>query len=135
MAKKNKIFSGQTLSDKERKQIEEQLKRSRERDIKAQKESNARRKKRNEAARIKRTGKRLDKIRPYVGGATEGREAHERYKAIMDNIRKSDRDDVRGMDYNDVFVAADALIDDTTDYWSAEEFEDYIMKYLSALLD
>ena len=53
----------------------------------------------------------------------------------MDKIRKIDRDDVRGMDYNDVFVAADALIDDTTDYWTADEFEDYIIKYLSALLD
>jgi len=125
---KNRIFSGQTLSDKERRDIEEQLKRSRERDIKAQKESNERRKQR-------RVRTRTNKIRQYVGGATEGREAHERYKAIMDNIRKVDRDEVRGMDYNDVFVAADALIDDTTDYWSAEEFEEYIMKYLSALLD
>lgn len=131
MAKKSQkshIFSGQTLSDEERREIEEQLKKARARDIKAQKESNERRKQR-------RVNTRLNKIRPYVGGATEGREAHDRYKAIMENIRKSDRDLVRGMDYNDVFVAADALIDDTTDYWSAEEFEDYIMKYLSALLD
>ena len=126
--KKNRIFSGQTLSDKERREIEEQLKRSRERDIAAQKESNERRKQR-------RVRTRTNKSRQYVGGATEGREAHDRYKAIMDNIRKEDRDDVRGMDYNDVFVAADALLDDTTDYWSAEEFEEYIMKYLSALLD
>ena len=125
---KNRIFSGQTLSDKERREIEEQLKRSRERDIKAQQESNERRKQR-------KVRTRTNKIRQYVGGATEGREAHDRYKAIMDNIRKQDRDDVRGMDYNDVFVAADALLDDTTDYWTAEEFEEYIMKYLSALLD
>lgn len=125
---KNRIFSGQTLSDKERQAIEEQLKRSRERDIKAQQESNERRKQRKVRTRI-------NKIRPYVGGATEGREAHDRYKAIMDNIRKEDRSEVRGMDYNDVFVAADALIDDTTDYWTADEFEEYIMKYLSALLD
>lgn len=125
---KNRIFSGQTLSDTEIREIEEQLKRSRERDIKAQKESNERRKQR-------RVNTRLNKIRPYVGGATDGMAAHDRYKAIMDNIRKEDRSEVRGMDYNDVFVAADALIDDTTDYWSAEEFEDYIMKYLSALLD
>ena len=125
---KNRRFSGQTLSDKERQEIEEQLKRSRERDIKAQKESNERRKQR-------RVNTRLNKIRQYVGGATEGREAHDRYKAIMENIRKVDRDAVRGMDYNDVFVAADALLDDTTDYWTADEFEEYIMKYLSALLD
>lgn len=125
---KNRIFSGQTLSDKERQEIEEQLKKARARDIKAQQESNERRKQRKVRTRI-------NKIRPYVGGATEGKEAHDRYKAIMDNIRKEDRDDVRGMDYNDVFVAADALIDDTTDYWTADEFEEYIMKYLSALLD
>ena len=125
---KNRLFSGQPLSDKERREIEEQLKRSRERDIAAMKESNKRRKQRSARTR-------LNKLRPYVGGATEGREAHDRYKAIMDNIRKQDREEVRGFDYNDVFVAADALIDDTTDYWSAEEFEEYIMKYLSALLD
>lgn len=130
-----RIFSGQTLSDKERREIEEQLKRSRERDIKAQQESNERRKKRNENTRIKRTRKRLDKIRAHVGGATTGRDAHERYKAIMDNIRKSDRDLVRGMDYNDVFIAADALIDTADDYWTADEIETYIMDYLSALLD
>lgn len=125
---KNRLFSGQPLSDKERREIEEQLKRSRERDIAAMKESNKRRKQRSARTR-------LNKLRPYVGGATEGREAHDRYKAIMDNIRKQDREEVRGFDYNDVFVAADALIDDTTDYWSAEEFEEYIMKYLNALLD
>lgn len=123
-----RIFSGKTLSESERKAIEEQLKRSRARDIKAQQESNERRKQR-------KVRTRLNKIRPYVGGATEGMEAHDRYKAIMDNIRKEDRSEVRDMDYNDVFVAADALIDDTTDYWSAEEFEEYIMKYLNALLD
>ena len=123
-----KIFSGQKLNESTRKRIEEQLQKSRERDIKAMEETNERRKQR-------KVRTRLNKIRPYVGGATEGREAHDRYKAIMDNIRKQDRSEVRGMDYNDVFVAADALIDDTTDYWSAEEFEEYIMKYLSALLD
>lgn len=122
------IFSGQKLNESTRKRIEEQLQKSRERDIKAMEETNERRKQR-------KVRTRLNKIRPYVGGATEGREAHDRYKAIMDNIRKQDRDDVRGMDYNDVFVAADALLDDTTDYWTADEFEEYIMKYLSALLD
>lgn len=125
---KNRIFSGQTLSDAERREIEAQLKKARARDIKAQQESNERRKQR-------KVRTRLNKIRQYVGGATEGREAHDRYKAIMDNVRKKDRDDVRGMDYDDVFVAADALLDDTTDYWTADEIEAYIMKYLSALLD
>lgn len=120
---KNSIFSGQKLSDQERKKIEEQLKRSRERDIKAMEESNKRRKKRNARPRLK-------KIKQYVGGAREGKEAHERYKAIMDNVFKNDRDEVRGMDYEDVFDAADALVEDATGYWSAEELENYIMEYL-----
>ena len=123
MAKKNKLFSGQTLSDKERRQIEEQLKKSRARDIAAMQKSNE--------ARMKRTvRKRTNKIKKYVGGARTGTEAHDRYKAIMDNVRKSDRDEVRGMDYEDVFTAADALVDDATGYWTAEELEDYIMEYL-----
>lgn len=125
---KNRIFSGQTLSDKERKQIEEQLKKSRERDIKAMQESDTKRKKRQ-------VRRRTNKIRQYIGGATTGTEAHERYKAIMDNILKSERDEVRGMDYEDVFVAADAMVEDATGYWTAEEFENYIMEYLSGSID
>lgn len=124
----NRIFSGQTLSDKERKQIEEQLKKSRERDIRAMQESDTKRKKRQ-------VRRRTNKIRQYVGGAREGTEAHERYKAIMDNILKSERDEVRGMDYEDVFTAADAMVDDATGYWTAEEFENYIMEYLSGSID
>ena len=124
----NRIFSGQTLSDKERQQIEEQLKKSRERDIKAMKESDIRRKKRQ-------VRRRTNKIRQYIGGATTGTEAHDRYSAIMDNILKSERDEVRGMDYEDVFTAADAMVDDATGYWTAEEFENYIMEYLSASID
>ena len=123
MPKKNSLFSGQKLSDQERKKIEEQLKKSRERDIKAMEESNKRRKKRNAKPR-------LTKIKQYVGGARSGTEAHERYKAIMENVFKYDRDEVRGMDYEDVFDAADALVEDATGYWSAEELENYIMEYL-----
>ena len=120
---KNRLFSGKSLSDKERKQIEEQLKKSRERDIRAMEESNKRRKKRNAKPRLK-------KIKQYVGGAREGTEAHDRYKAIMDNVFKHERDEVRGMDYEDVFTAADALVEDATGYWTAEDFENYIMEYL-----
>ena len=126
--KKNRIFSGQTLSDKERKQIEEQLKKSRERDIKAMQESDKKRKKRQ-------VRRRTNKIRQYVGGATTGTEAHDRYTAIMDNVLKSERDEVRGMDYEDVFVAADSMVDDATGYWTAEDFENYIMEYLSGGID
>lgn len=125
---KNSIFSGQRLSDRERKQIEEQLKKSRERDIRAMQESDTKRKKRQ-------VRRRTNKIRQYVGGAREGTEAHERYKAIMDNVFKSERDEVRGMDYEDVFTAADAMVEDATGYWTAEEFENYIMEYLSGSID
>lgn len=66
-------------------------------------------------------------IKQYVGGAKEGIEAHDRYKAIMDNVKKSDRDEVRGMDYDDVFEAADALVDEAKDMWTAEDLENYII--------
>lgn len=123
MAKKNRIFSGEKLSDKELKQIEEQLKKSRARDIAAMQKTNE--------ARMKWTvRKRTNKIKKYVGGARTGTEAHDRYKAIMDNVKKSDRDEVRGMDYEDVFTAADALVEEATGYWTAEDLEDYIMEYL-----
>lgn len=125
---KNRIFSGEKLSEKELSKIQEQLKKSRERDIKAMKESDTKRKKRQ----IRR---RTNKIRQYVGGATTGAEAHDRYSAIMDNILKSERDEVRGMDYDDVFVAADAMVDDATGYWTAEDFENYIIDYLSGGID
>lgn len=120
---KNSIFSGARLSDAERASIEKQLAQSRARDIEAMQKSNE--------ARLKRgVRKRTNKIKKYVGGARTGTEAHDRYKAIMDNVRKADRDEVRGMDYEDVFTAADALVDDATGYWTAEELENYIMEYL-----
>lgn len=125
MAKKNSIFSGDPLSEKERKQIEQQLAKSRARDIAAMQKTNETRMKRG-------VRKRTNKIKKYVGGARTGTEAHDRYKAIMDNVKKSDRDEVRGMDYEDVFTAADALVDDATGYWTAEELENYIMEYLDA---
>ena len=120
---KNSIFSGARLSDSERASIEKQLAQSRARDIAAMQKTNE--------ARLKRgVRKRTNKIKKYVGGARTGTEAHDRYKAIMDNVRKADRDEVRGMDYEDVFTAADALVDDATGYWTAEELENYIMEYL-----
>ena len=122
---KNRIFSGETLSEKERKQIEQQLAKSRIRDIAAMQKTDELRKKRG-------VRKRTNRIKKYVGGARTGTEAHDRYKAIMDNVKKSDRDEVRGMDYEDVFTAADALVDDATGYWTAEELENYIMEYLDA---
>ena len=120
---KNSIFSGARLSDSERASIEKQLAQSRARDIASMQKSNETRLKRG-------VRKRTNKIKKYVGGARTGTEAHDRYKAIMDNVRKADRDEVRGMDYEDVFTAADALVDDATGYWTAEELENYIMEYL-----
>ena len=117
---KNKIFSGKKLTTEQLEQIERQLAKSSERDIKAMRETNKRRSKR-------RAKPRLNKIKQYVGGARTGSEAHDRYKAIMDNIRKSDRDEVRGMDYEDVFDAADALVDGATDYWTADDLQNYII--------
>lgn len=118
-----KIFSGARLSDTERKQIEQQLAKSRVRDIAAMQKTNE--------SRLKRqVRKRTNKIKKYVGGARTGADAHDRYKAIMDNVRKADRDEVRGMDYEDVFTAADALVEEATGYWTAEELENYIMEYL-----
>lgn len=120
---KNSIFSGARLSDAERASIEKQLAQSRERDIASMQKSNELRLKRG-------VRKRTNKIKKYVGGARTGTDAHDRYKAIMDNVRKADRDEVRGMDYEDVFTAADALVEEATGYWTAEELENYIMEYL-----
>lgn len=120
---KNKIFSGKKLTTGQLEQIERQLAQSSKRDIEAMRETNKRRSKR-------RAKPRLNKIKQYVGGARTGSEAHDRYKAIMENVLKSDRDEVRGMDYEDVFTAADALVDEATGYWTAEELEEYIIAYL-----
>lgn len=76
--------------------------------------------------------RRKNRIREYsAGDIRKGTEAHDRYKAIMDNVRKSDRDDVRGMDYDDVFDAADELVDDARGMWTAKELEDYTINKIN----
>ena len=87
---KNSIFSGQKLSDKELKKIEEQLKKSRERDIKAMEETNKRREKRSEKSR----GRRITKLYKGEGfsGVKKGREAEDKWilmkKALSKNVYK-----------------------------------------------
>lgn len=75
--------------------------------------------------------RRKNKIKEYVGGAKKGTEAHDRYKAIMDNVKKADRDEVRGMDYDDVFDAADELVDDARGMWTAEELEEHTINKIN----
>lgn len=89
------------------------------------------------------SARRRRKIKKYKGAEKKWKKiedrskekdmvSHERYKAIMDNIRKEDREEVRGMDYEDVFDAADALIDEEeTGYWTADQLEDFIINYLN----
>lgn len=79
-----------------------------------------------------RKGKALERRKKAIkqydkGEPNDGLDAHDKYKAIMDNVVKADRDEVRGMDYDDVFDAADALVDEARDMWTAEELEEYVM--------
>lgn len=103
MAKKNRIFSGLDQQGKPK-----------------QKEEKFVSKYYSTTARKFRKRKR--KIKSYLGGATSGTEAHDRFKAIMDNFNEGDRDEIRGLLSDDIFEAADDLIEDTTGYWTKDEF-------------
>lgn len=104
------IFSGKTLSAKERQAIEEQLKRSRERDIAAQKESNRLRNKRNQ----RRQGKRYtDKYRTEgVSGVKKGKDAEEKWIMLKKALGKEAYDAIY-TEYGsgDVIDAADYIAD------------------------
>lgn len=67
-------------------------------------------------------GQRLLDIKNQVG------DAHERFKRIMDNIRSEDRDQVREMDSDDVFDAADNFVDNTEGLWTEEQFNDWVKR-------
>lgn len=71
--------------------------------------------------RIKRIGK---------SGGHRKKSGMRKYRDIMDQIRNGDRDDVRGMKSDDVFLAAEQLVADgkTGKLWSAKDFQDAIMK-------
>ena len=104
------ILSGKNLSDKERKAIEEQLKRSRERDIAAQKESNKRRKGRNQRRQGQRyTGKYKTE---GVSGVKTGKEAEEKWIMLKKALGKEAYDAIY-TDYGsgDVIDAADYIAD------------------------
>ena len=102
------IFSGKTLSAKERQAIEEQLKRSRERDIAAQKESNERRKGRNQRRQGQRyTGRYQTE---GVSGVKKGKEAEEKWIMLKKALGKEAYDAIY-TDYGsgDVIDAADYI--------------------------
>lgn len=107
---KNSIFSGQKLSEKERKNIEEQLKRSRERDIKAMEESNKRRERRSEKSR----GRRFTNLykQSNFSSAKEGKEAHDKYTMIMDALKKNQREEFKEEmnSSGDILEAADYIV-------------------------
>lgn len=108
MPKKNSLFSGQKLSERQRKQIEEQLKRSRERDIAAMQESNLRREKRTEKSR----GRRITNLYQGKGfsNAKGGKEAEDKWilmkKALSKNVYKELDDDYES---GDILAAVDYI--------------------------
>lgn len=108
MPKKNSLFSGQKLSDRERQKIEEQLKKSRERDIKAMEETNKRREKRSEKSR----GRRITNLYQGKGfsNAKGGKEAEDKWilmkKALSKNIYKELDEEYQS---GDILPAADYI--------------------------
>lgn len=71
--------------------------------------------------------KRRAKIKELQGPRT-GTAAHDWFSSIMDNVAVSDRDEVRGFDYEDVFDAAEELVDKPqAGYWTAEQLENWII--------
>lgn len=104
------IFSGKKLSEKERKRIEEQLKRSRERDIRAMQESDERRKSRTSKARGRRFTNRYRE--EGFSGAKGGKEAEDKWilmkKALEKEVYKElDEEYTSG----DILEAADYIAD------------------------
>lgn len=111
MAKK-RIFSGEKLSEKERKRIEEQLKKSRERDIRSMKESEERRKARNKKSKQRRI---TDEYREAgFSSAKTGKEAQTKFGMIMKALDDEEREDIKlrmtYMSSGDVIEAADFIV-------------------------
>ncbi len=101
------IFSGKTLSDKERQAIEEQLKRSRERDIKAMKETNKRRESRTIGRRF--TGRYKEE---GISGARKGKDAEDKWLILKKALGKYAYEDIY-VEYEsgDIIDAADYIAD------------------------
>lgn len=110
MMAKNRIFSGQTLSDKERREIEEQLKRSRARDIKAMEESNKRREARSQKTRGRRfTGRYKEE---GISGTRKGKDAEDKWILMKKALGKEAYEDIY-VEYEsgDIIDAADYIAD------------------------
>lgn len=104
------IFSGKTLSESERKKIEEQLKKSRERDIKAMEESNKRREAKSQKTRGRRfTGRYKEE---GVSGARKGRDAEDKWILMKKALGKDAYEDIY-VEYEsgDIIDAADYIAD------------------------
>ena len=106
------IFSGKTLSDKERQAIEEQLKKARARDIAAQKESSERRKARNKKSKQRRITNEYREA--GFSSAKTGKEAQTKFGLIMKALDDEEREDIKlkmtFMSSGDVIEAADFIV-------------------------
>lgn len=111
MAKK-RIFSGEKLSEKERKRIEEQLKKSRERDIQSMQESEERRKARNKKSKQRRITNEYRES--GFSSAKTGKEAQTKFGMIMKALDDEEREEIKlKMTYlssGDVIEAADFIV-------------------------
>lgn len=109
---KNRIFSGQTLSDKERQAIEEQLKRSRERDIQSMQQSEEIRKARNKKSKQRRITNEYREA--GFSSAKTGKEAQTKFGLIMKALDDEEREDIKlkmtFMSSGDVIEAADFIV-------------------------
>lgn len=107
---KNKIFSGQKLSDKERKSIEDQLKKSRERDIRSMKESEEKRKARTAKTRGRRFTNRYRE--GGFSGAKTGKEAEKKWILMKKALSKEVTADLyEEYESGDILEAADYIAD------------------------
>ena len=106
------IFSGKTLSDKERKAIEEQLKRSRERDIQSMQQSEEIRKARNKKSKQRRITNEYREA--GFSSAKTGKEAQTKFGLIMKALDDEEREDIKlkmtFMSSGDVIEAADFIV-------------------------
>ena len=107
-----KIFSGKTLSESERKKIEEQLKRSRERDIQSMQQSEEIRKARNKKSKQRRITNEYREA--GFSSAKTGKEAQKKFGLIMKALDDEEREDIKlkmtFMSSGDVIEAADFIV-------------------------
>lgn len=110
--KKNRIFSGEKLYEKDRKRIEEQLKKSRERDIQSMQESEERRKSRNKKSKQRRITNEYREA--GFSSAKTGKEAQTKFGMIMKALDDEEREEIKlKMTYlssGDVIEAADFIV-------------------------